>query len=357
MFLIYLIIFVIVYNIYSNFQFLNNLNFIEIFELDCDLEELIFIVIILIAVAFFTLVERKALGTVQRRRGPNFTEVSGIFGILQPISDGVKLFSKEVILPSNADDSFFFFAPYYSFTISLMGWGVIPFYDSYKETFGLNSFYIEDLVSIAEFSLSSLLLLIFSALGIYGILIAGWSSNSKYSFLGTLRSTAQMVAYELSIGLVLLSLGITVSSLNLNSIIFFQKSSVSFLFVYPMLFVLFLICIVAETNRHPFDLPEAEAELVAGYATEFSAFSFAFFSLAEYSNMLLMSYFSIILFWSATPYFLVSLKLLFYVLLYSLLRAILPRYRYDQLMLLGWKVFLPIALSFLFFNFYFFYFF
>jgi len=345
-------------DVFLIFQFFNNfIEYISDIIIDAGLDEIIFIVIILLSVAFFTLVERKALGTVQRRRGPNFTEVSGIFGLLQPISDGVKLFSKEVILPSNADDNIFLFAPYYSFTISLMGWGVIPFSDTYYDTFSLNCFYIEDLVSISDFSLSSLLLLTFSALGIYGILIAGWSSNSKYSLLGTLRSTAQMVAYELSISLILLSIVITVSSLNLNSIIFFQKNSISFIFLYPILFVLFIICIVAETNRHPFDLPEAEAELVAGYATEFSAFSFAFFSLAEYSNMLLMSYFTIILFWSATPYFLVALKLVFFILLYSLLRAILPRYRYDQLMLLGWKVFLPIALSFLFLNYFYFYFF
>jgi NADH-quinone oxidoreductase subunit H len=299
---------------------------------------LILVVAILIAVAYFTLAERKILSTIQRRKGPN---VVGLFGLLQPLSDGLKLFVKETILPSNSDVLLFVLAPIITFFLSLLGWAVIPF--------GNGMFY-------SEISLGILYLLAISSLGIYGVIIAGWSSNSKYAFLGALRSTAQMISYELTIGFTILSVLACVGSLNLIDIVLAQKTIWYFVPMFPLL-IIFFISILAETNRHPFDLPEAEAELVSGYNVEYSAMGFALFFLGEYANMLLMSSLTTILFlggWLMPDIFTFLpssfwfiLKTLIFVILFVVARAILPRYRYDQLMSIGWKVFLPFTLCWL----------
>lgn len=307
------------------------------------LSSLILFIGILLLVAYFTLAERKILGVVQYRRGPN---VIGVYGLLQPLADGLKLLIKEPLLPSTSDKFIFLFAPIITFLFSLINWVVIPF--------SMYSF-------IVEISLSTLYILAGSALGIYGILMSGWSSNSKYALLGSLRSAAQMVSYELPIGLVLNILVCSIGSFNINYIIYFQEQTHWNIFSYPLLFLAFLICIVAETNRHPFDLPEAETELVSGYNVEYGAMGFALFSLGEYSNILLMSSFVIILFlggWLAPISFLsfvptvfwFSLKILFFIIFFVLLRAGLPRYRYDQLMELGWKILLPMSFGFFLFN-------
>lgn len=305
------------------------------------LKFLILVLPLLIAVAYFTLVERKILASIQRRRGPN---VVGTFGLLQPLADGLKLFVKETILPSNADIILFVFAPILTFFLSLITWTVIPF--------GLGMFF-------TELNIGILYLLAISSLGVYGIIIGGWSSNSKYSFLGALRSTAQMISYELTIGFSILSVIVCSKSLNLISIVLAQKTIWYCLPLFPIFLIFFISCL-AETNRHPFDLPEAEAELVSGYNVEYSSMGFALFFLGEYSNMLLMSSLSTILFlggWLAPfPFnikfinflpgsFWFSLKICFFIILFVVARAILPRYRYDQLMRLGWKIFLPFTLS------------
>lgn len=298
---------------------------------------------ILLLVAYFTLAERKLLGVVQFRRGPN---VIGLFGLLQPLSDGFKLLIKEPLFPSTSDKIIFLFAPIITFLFSLINWVVIPF--------SMYSF-------ISEINLSVLYILAGSALGIYGILMSGWSSNSKYALLGSLRSAAQMVSYELPIGLILNILTCTIGSFNINFIIYFQEKTLWNIITYPLLFLAFLICVVAETNRHPFDLPEAETELVSGYNVEYGAMSFALFSLGEYSNILMMSSFTIILFlggWLAPisllsfipTTFWFSIKIIFFIIIFVLLRAGLPRYRYDQLMELGWKILLPCAFGFFLFN-------
>ncbi len=304
---------------------------------------IILLIGLLLLVAFFTLAERKILGVVQFRHGPN---VIGLYGLLQPLSDGLKLLIKEPLFPSTSDKTIFFFAPIITFLFSLINWVVIPFS---KFSF------------IAELSLSSLYILAGSALGIYGILTSGWASNSKYALLGALRSAAQMVSYELPIGLIVNILICFVGSFNINSIIYFQEKTYWLIFSFPLLFLAFFICTVAETNRHPFDLPEAETELVSGYNVEYGAMSFALFSLGEYSNILLMSSFSIILFlggWLAPfhfffflpSFFWFSLKIVIFIIIFVLLRAGLPRYRYDQLMELGWKILLPILFGFFIFN-------
>jgi NADH-quinone oxidoreductase subunit H len=303
------------------------------------LKILLIILPLLIAVAYFTLAERKIMASIQRRKGPN---VVGTFGVLQPLADGLKLFVKETILPSNCDTVLFILAPILTFYLSLLSWAVIPF--------GYGMFY-------AEINIGILYLLAISSLGIYGIIIAGWSSNSKYALLGALRSTAQMVSYELTIGFIILSVIICAGSLNLNIIVFSQTQIWYFIPLFP-LFLIFFVSSLAETNRHPFDLPEAEAELVSGYNVEYSAMGFALFFLGEYANMLLMSSFITILFlggWHAPFLFLdvfvgpfwFSLKILIFVTGFIVFRAILPRYRYDQLMRLGWKIFLPFTLSWL----------
>jgi len=300
------------------------------------LKILFLILPLLIAIAYFTLAERKILSSIQRRKGPN---VVGTFGLLQPLADGLKLFVKETILPSNCDVVLFIFAPILTFFLSLLSWVVIPF--------GKGMFY-------AELNIGILYLLAISSLGVYGIIIAGWSSNSKYAFLGALRSSAQMISYELAIGFIILSVILCSKSLNLIDIVLNQQKIWYCIPLFP-LFIIFFIASLAETNRHPFDLPEAEAELVSGYNVEYSAMGFALFFLGEYANMLLISSLNAILFlggWFA-PFYLnfipgpiwFGIKIAFYVVLFVLARAILPRYRYDQLMRLGWKVFLPFTLG------------
>jgi len=303
---------------------------------------LLIVIPLLISVAYFTLAERKILGAMQRRRGPN---VVGVFGLLQPLSDGFKLLVKETIIPSNANKFIFIISPIITFVISLMGWAIIPF-DKYS--------------MLAEINIGVLYLFAVSSLGVYGIIMSGWSSNSKYAFLGALRSAAQMISYEVSIGFIIVTIVVCCGSFNLQSIIESQKN-VWFLIPFFPLFLMFFISALAETNRHPFDLPEAESELVSGYNVEYSAMGFALFSLGEYSNMLLMSALNVILFFGGWHAFYLcksilvfipgsawfGIKICFFVILFIWMRGALPRYRYDQLMGLGWKVFLPISLGYL----------
>jgi len=302
------------------------------------LKILIIIVPLLISVAYFTLAERKILGAIQRRRGPN---VVGVFGLLQPLSDGFKLLVKETVLPSNANKFIFVLSPIITFVISLMGWAIIP-YDKYS--------------ILSELNVGVLYLFAISSLGVYGIIMSGWSSNSKYAFLGALRSAAQMVSYEVSIGFIIVTIVLCSGSFNLQTIIESQKN-VWFVIPFFPLFLMFFVSALAETNRHPFDLPEAEAELVSGYNVEYSAMGFALFSLGEYANMLLMSSLNVILFFGGwlppikildvlPGSFWFGVKICFFVILFIWMRAALPRYRYDQLMGLGWKVFLPILTVF-----------
>ena len=295
---------------------------------------------LLLAVAYFTVAERKIMGAIQRRRGPN---VIGFIGLLQALADGLKLFVKETILPSNSNLGVFLLAPILSFLLSVMSWAVIPF--THK-------------VVLADINLGILYLFAISSLNVYGIVLAGWSSNSKYAFLGALRSAAQMISYEISIGFIVLTIAVCVGSLNLSKIVLAQTEIWLIVPLFP-LFVMFYISMLAETNRHPFDLPEAEAELVSGYNVEYSSMTFALFFLGEYSNMLLMSALSSILFLGGWLPFIIpflpgslwfSLKVILGAIFFILTRATLPRYRYDQLMYLGWKSFLPFAIGYLMFT-------
>ena len=308
------------------------------------LKILTIIVPLLLSVAYFTIAERKLMGIIQRRKGPN---VIGFLGLLQPLADGLKLFAKETILPSNSNLVVFLIAPILTFLLSLMGWGVIPFSEQ---------------IVLADLNVGILYLFATSSLSVYGILLAGWSSNSKYPFLGALRSAAQMISYEVSIGFVIVNVAICSGSFNLSSIILSQKNAWYVLPLFPV-FIVFCVSMLAETNRHPFDLPEAEAELVSGYNVEYSAMTFALFFLGEYANMLLMSSFVTILFlggWlpliNVFPLnvlpgsFWFALKILLGVAFFIITRATLPRYRYDQLMHIGWKCFLPFSLGYLLFT-------
>ncbi len=293
---------------------------------------------LLISVAFFTVAERKVMSSAQRRKGPN---VVGMFGLLQAMADGLKLFLKESILPSRAELVIFVVAPVLTFSLALLAWAVIPL--SCSSVF-------------ADLNLGVLYLFAVSSLGIYGIIMSGWSSNSKYALLGGLRSAAQMVSYEVSIGLILVCVLICVGSFNLNVIVESQEFIWYVIPMYPLAF-LFFVSSLAETNRPPFDLPEAEGELVAGYNVEYSSMGFALFFLGEYGNILLMSAVISTLFlggWQpipllgmfcANPVISFVLKLLFFSFLFLWVRVSFPRYRYDQLMQLGWKVFIPISLS------------
>lgn len=294
---------------------------------------------LLIAVAYLTLMERKVIGSIQRRKGPN---VVGVAGLLQPLADGLKLFLKETIIPSHANRILFLIAPALTFLLSLSSWAVIPF----SENFVLSNINVGVLYVFAV-----------SSLGVYGIIISGWSSNSKYAFLGSLRSAAQMISYEVSIGLIIISLLLCVGSLNLIDIVDAQKNSWFVFGLFPA-FLMFFISALAETNRPPFDLPEAEAELVSGYNVEYSSMTFALFFLGEYSNIILMSSLTVIFFFGGwlppfdfvgfyliPGFFWFSIKVLFFLFVFIWVRASLPRYRYDQLMRLGWKVFLPISLG------------
>ena len=310
------------------------------------LKIILVVVPLLVCVAMLTLVERKVIAAMQLRKGPN---VVGFWGLLQPFADGAKLLLKETIIPTQSSKVIFLIAPMLTFMLALLGWAVIPFSESFV---------------IANINVGILYLFAISSLGVYGIIMAGWASNSKYAFLGAIRSSAQMVSYEVSIGLVIVTVLLLTGSLNLGDVVRAQAGGIHHWFafahwflLFPM-FILFFISALAETNRHPFDLPEAEAELVAGYNVEYSSMSFALFFLGEYANMILMSGMISILFlggWHAPldlpvlniipGFFWFAFKIAFCLFVFIWARATLPRYRYDQLMRLGWKVFLPLSLA------------
>jgi NADH-quinone oxidoreductase subunit H len=307
--------------------------------LNLILKSLAIIIPLLVAVAYLTLLERKVMASMQQRRGPN---VVGLFGLLQPLADGLKLLIKETILPASANTIIFILAPIITFLLALVTWSVIPF--------GAGMVLIDLNVGI-------LFVFAISSLGVYGIIAAGWSSNSKYSFLGALRSAAQMVSYEVSIGLIIMCVLLCGGSLNLSEIVYAQKEVWYCVPLLP-LFIMFFISGLAETNRAPFDLPEAEAELVSGYNTEYAAMGFALFFLGEYANMILMCSVLSILFlggWlpliNIFPFNLIpgvfwfGFKVTILLFVFVWVRAAFPRYRYDQLMRLGWKVFLPFSLG------------
>ncbi len=296
------------------------------------------IVPLLLSVAYLTYAERKVIAAMQLRKGPN---VVGPFGLLQPIADAVKLLFKETILPAGANRVVFIVAPMLTFILALIGWAVIPFDDGWV---------------VADLNVGILYLFAVSSLGVYGVIMAGWASNSKYPFLGALRSAAQMVSYEISMGFVIVTVLLCVGSLNLTDIVLAQQGLWFCVPLLPM-FVIFFISTLAETNRSPFDLPEGESEIVAGFFLEYSSFPFALFFLGEYANMLLMGAMTTILFlggWlpivDVAPFnwipgifwFAGKVALLMFCFLW--IRATFPRYRYDQLMRLGWKVFLPLSL-------------
>ncbi|MBN9543260.1 MAG: NADH-quinone oxidoreductase subunit NuoH [Alphaproteobacteria bacterium] len=301
---------------------------------------LLVIVPLLVCVAYLTYAERKVIASMQMRKGPN---VVGPFGLLQAFADGLKLMLKEIILPTQANKVIFMIAPIVTFVLALIGWAVVPFSEN---------------GAIANINVGVLYLLAVSSLGVYGIIMSGWASNSKYAFLGAIRSSAQMISYEVSMGLVIITVLLCTGTLNLTEIVLAQKNMPWYfeLLLLPMS-VVFFISILAETNRLPFDLPEAEAELVAGYNVEYSSIPFALFFLGEYANMILTSAMLVILFMGGwlPPFNIEALsfipgfiwfvsKIAFVLFCFLWVRATLPRYRYDQLMRLGWKVFLPLSL-------------
>jgi len=307
--------------------------------LNVVLKSLALIVPLLVAVAYLTLLERKVMASMQQRRGPN---VVGLFGLLQPLADGLKLLVKETILPSSANTVIFIMAPIVTFLLALLTWAVIPFGDN---------------MVLIDLNVGVLFVFAISSLGVYGIITAGWSSNSKYAFLGALRSAAQMVSYEVSIGLIIMCVLLCAGSLNLTEIVKAQKEIWYCIPLFP-LFLMFFVSALAETNRAPFDLPEAEAELVSGYNTEYAAMGFALFFLGEYANMILMcSMVNIFFLGGWLPLIDIAplnwipgviwfgLKTTFLLFVFVWVRAAFPRYRYDQLMRLGWKVFLPFSLG------------
>jgi len=302
---------------------------------------LFLLVPILVSVAMIVWLDRRVWGLVQKRKGPN---VVGPFGLLQTVADALKYIFKEIIIPASANKTVFILAPIVTMTLALVAWAVIPM--------------SEDLV-LADINVGVLYLFAVSSLGVYGIIMGGWASNSKYPFLGAIRSAAQMVSYEVSIGIIIINVLLCVGSLNLKDIVLAQKELWFIIPLFPM-FIIFFISALAETNRPPFDLPEAEAELVAGYQTEYSGMMYAMFWLGEYANILLMCAMGSILFlggwlpiiniypfYFIPPPFWMILKILFLFFLFALVKAIVPRYRYDQLMRLGWKIFLPLSLLYL----------
>jgi len=300
---------------------------------------LFLLVPVLVSVAMIVWLDRRIWAFVQKRQGPN---VVGPFGLLQSLADALKYIFKEVIIPSSSNKIIFILAPIVTMTLALISWAVIPFSATQV---------------LADINVGILYLFAVSSLGVYGIIMGGWASNSKYPFLGAIRSAAQMVSYEVSIGVIIINVLLCVGSLNLNDIVVAQKNLWFVIPLFPM-FVIFFISALAETNRPPFDLPEAEAELVAGYQTEYSGMMYAMFWLGEYANILLMCAMGAILFlggWLSPidlyPFNLIPgviwmiFKILFLFVLFALVKAIVPRYRYDQLMRLGWKIFLPLSLT------------
>jgi len=300
---------------------------------------LFLLVPVLVSVAMIVWLDRRIWAFVQKRQGPN---VVGPFGLLQSLADALKYMFKEVIIPSSSNKAIFILAPIVTMTLALISWAVIPFSATQV---------------LADINVGILYLFAVSSLGVYGIIMGGWASNSKYPFLGAIRSAAQMVSYEVSIGVIIINVLLCVGSLNLNDIVMAQENLWFVIPLFPM-FVIFFISALAETNRPPFDLPEAEAELVAGYQTEYSGMMYAMFWLGEYANILLMCAIGSILFlggWLSPieiyPFNLIPgaiwliFKILFLFVLFALVKAIVPRYRYDQLMRLGWKIFLPLSLT------------
>ncbi len=316
---------------------LENLNilFNEVYKI------LLLLIPVLVSVAMIVWLDRRVWAFVQKRRGPN---VVGPFGLFQSLADALKYIFKEIIIPASSNKIIFILAPIVTMTLALVSWAVIPFSETYV---------------LADINVGILYLFAVSSLGVYGIIMGGWASNSKYPFLGAIRSAAQMVSYEVSIGVIIINVLLCVGSLNLKDIVLAQQDLWFIIPLFPM-FVIFFISALAETNRPPFDLPEAEAELVAGYQTEYSGMMYAMFWLGEYANILLMCSMGSILFlggWLSPiniyPFTLVPaplwliFKILLLFILFSLVKAIVPRYRYDQLMKLGWKIFLPFSLIWL----------
>ena len=305
-----------------------------------EIYKILFLLVpVLVSVAMIVWLDRRVWAFVQKRQGPN---VVGPFGLLQSLADALKYIFKEIIIPSSSNKVIFILAPIVTMTLALISWAVIPFSATQV---------------LADINVGILYLFAVSSLGVYGIIMGGWASNSKYPFLGAIRSAAQMVSYEVSIGVIIINVLLCVGSLNLNDIVIAQQNMWFVIPLFPM-FVIFFISALAETNRPPFDLPEAEAELVAGYQTEYSGMMYAMFWLGEYANILLMCAMGSILFlggWLSPidiyPFTLIPgaiwliLKILLLFILFALVKAIVPRYRYDQLMRLGWKVFLPLSLT------------
>ena len=309
-----------------------NILFFEIYKI------LILLIPVLVSVAMIVWLDRRVWAFVQKRRGPN---VVGPFGLFQSLADALTYIFKEIIIPASSNKIIFILAPIVTMTLALIAWAVIPFDESFV---------------LADINVGILYLFAVSSLGVYGIIMGGWASNSKYPFLGAIRSAAQMVSYEVSIGVIIINVLLCVGSLNLSDIVIAQKNLWFIIPLFPM-FVIFFISALAETNRPPFDLPEAEAELVAGYQTEYSGMMYAMFWLGEYANILLMCAMGSVLFLGGwlppmdieafsfipAPFWLIF-KILFLFILFALVKAIVPRYRYDQLMKLGWKIFLPLSL-------------
>jgi len=311
-----------------------NIIFQEVYKI------LFLLVPVLVSVAMIVWLDRRVWAFVQKRQGPN---VVGPFGLLQSLADALKYIFKEIIIPASSNKVIFILAPIVTMTLALIAWAVIPFG--------------EDQV-LSNINVGILYIFAVSSLGVYGIIMGGWASNSKYPFLGSIRSAAQMVSYEVSIGIIIINVLLCTGSLNLNDIVIAQQEMWFVIPLFPM-FVIFFISALAETNRPPFDLPEAEAELVAGYQTEYSGMMYAMFWLGEYANILLMCALGSILFlggWLSPidlyPFNLIPgaiwliFKILFLFILFALVKAIVPRYRYDQLMRLGWKIFLPLSLTY-----------
>lgn len=307
------------------------------------LQSLGLVVPVLVAVAFFTLLERKGMASMQRRKGPN---VVGFFGFLQPFADALKLILKEPVIPKTANYSLFIIAPLLAFVLSLASYVVIP---------------MDKVKVLADINVGVMYLLAISSLNVYSIIIAGWASNSRYAFLGALRSAAQMISYEVSIGIIVMTVILCAGSLNLSTIVYAQEACWYIVPLFPS-FILFFISVLAETNRAPFDLVEAEGELVAGYYVEYSGILFVLFFIAEYANMILMSILSVIMFFGGwyAPFYLwlspeqsalcFSFKVLGIIFAFIWVRASVPRLRYDQLMSFGWKVILPLSLGWFFFT-------
>ena len=316
----------------DNFFYYLNLLFVETYKI------LFLLIPVLVSVAMIVWLDRRVWAFVQKRRGPN---VVGPFGLFQSLADALKYIFKEIIIPASSNKIIFILAPIVTMTLALVAWAVIPFGENFV---------------LSNINVGILYLFAVSSLGVYGIIMGGWASNSKYPFLGAIRSAAQMVSYEVSIGIIIINVLLCVGSLNLSDIVLAQQNLWFIIPLFPM-FVIFFISALAETNRPPFDLPEAEAELVAGYQTEYSGMMYAMFWLGEYANILLMCALGSILFlggWLSpielypfnlipSPLWLI-LKILLLFILFSLVKAIVPRYRYDQLMKIGWKIFLPLSL-------------